>query len=371
MCMKKNKEYKLLVHEAIENSRKDLIDLSIARDVSRPPTQASSEFLTNKKQGDWAEKTFIKNFNEQYESFVAVKYGRDNDLVAGEDGFKEFYEEYQEELDEIGKKPDILIFHKSIYQEEWNFNISDYSKEQLDEIVEKSICGIEIRSSSFLHKNYQDYSNEKENNLNSIILELKNHILNTYGQILKKRDKKIFETISNISSENIIVDFRSPSWKKTEDEIKLCEILKTLNENIRELKKRNFLSITPKVEDLKVVYNWIQRYNIPHFYIQIFFDEAFGISFLEILEMISDETAEKKDYFIEKDTKNQNKTTIKIDTNICTKVIENIVLPDHFSEAREIGDRGRLLYNVNFIESKAIILKDALNQLLGINKHEI
>ena len=338
MCMKKNKEYKLLVHEAIENSRKDLIDLSIARDVSRPPTQASSEFLTNKKQGDWAEKTFIKNFNEQYESFVAVKYGRDNDLVAGDDGFKEFYEEYQEELDEI---------------------------------VEKSICGIEIRSSSFLHKNYQDYSNEKEINLSSVILELKNHILNTYGQILKKRDKKIFETISNISSENIIVDFRSPSWKKTEDEIKLCEILKTLNENIRELKKRNFLSITPKVEDLKVVYNWIQRYNIPHFYIQIFFDEAFGISFLEILEMISDETAEKKDYFIEKDTKNQNKTTIKIDTNICTKVIENIVLPDHFSEAREIGDRGRLLYNVNFIESKAIILKDALNQLLGINKHEI
>ena len=29
----------------------------------RPPTQAFSEFLTNKEQGDWAERTFIKNFN--------------------------------------------------------------------------------------------------------------------------------------------------------------------------------------------------------------------------------------------------------------------------------------------------------------------
>lgn len=144
-----------------------------------------------------------------------------------------------------------------------------------------------------------------------------------------------------------------------------------LNENIRELKKRNFLSITPKVEDLKVVYTWIQKYNVTHIYIQIFFDEAYGISFLDIIKMISNENSANKDYFIERDTKNQNKTTIKIDTGICKKIIEDISIPEHFSELREVGDRGRLLFNVNFEDSDGSILKENLNQLLGIKNNEL
>ena len=35
-----------------------------------------------------------------------------DDIIAGDENFKEFYEEYQNELDEIGKRPDILIFDK-------------------------------------------------------------------------------------------------------------------------------------------------------------------------------------------------------------------------------------------------------------------
>jgi len=34
----------------------ELVDFSAPRDVARIPTQASSNFITNKEQGDWAEK---------------------------------------------------------------------------------------------------------------------------------------------------------------------------------------------------------------------------------------------------------------------------------------------------------------------------
>jgi len=39
-------------------------------------------------------------------NFFAVKYGKSDNLVAGEDGFDSFYQEFQNELDTIGKRPD-------------------------------------------------------------------------------------------------------------------------------------------------------------------------------------------------------------------------------------------------------------------------
>ena len=76
----------------------------------RPPTMANSEFLTNKEQGDWAEQVVYKAINEFSDDFFAVQYGRTDSIAAGEDGFTDFYIEYQNELNTIGKKPDLLIF---------------------------------------------------------------------------------------------------------------------------------------------------------------------------------------------------------------------------------------------------------------------
>ncbi|MCA6069826.1 MAG: AccI family restriction endonuclease [Endomicrobium sp.] len=83
---------------------------------ARTPTQASSNFITNKEQGDWAEKLIINAINTTSKNYVAVKYGKSDDLVAGEDWFDKFFQEFQNELDTIGKRPDILIFNKK------NFN---------------------------------------------------------------------------------------------------------------------------------------------------------------------------------------------------------------------------------------------------------
>ena len=46
-------------------------------------------------------------------NYVAVRYRKSDDLVAGEIGFDEFYNEFQDELDTIGKRPDLLVFRKS------------------------------------------------------------------------------------------------------------------------------------------------------------------------------------------------------------------------------------------------------------------
>ena len=60
-----------------------LIDFSQPRNIARTPTQASSNFITNKEQGDWAENLITRAINEISRNFVAVKYGKSDDLVAG------------------------------------------------------------------------------------------------------------------------------------------------------------------------------------------------------------------------------------------------------------------------------------------------
>ena len=57
----------------------------------------------------------LNGINNNSEKYVAVKYGRDDDIVAGEDGFKKFYDEYQNELDEIVIDKNVLLlkYHRS------------------------------------------------------------------------------------------------------------------------------------------------------------------------------------------------------------------------------------------------------------------
>ena len=91
--------------------------------------------------------------------------------------------------------------------------------------------------------------------------------------------------------------------------------------------RRPSLSFTPKVEDLAMVLKWIEKFNIPHYYVQVFFDAIYAIAFEDILTFIKDASLEitgiknKKIYghmddmlrfVIEKNPKNQYKETIHI-----------------------------------------------------------
>jgi len=94
------------IRELTKGIPAELVDFSQPRDLARTPTQASSNFITNKEQGDWAENLVFRAINETSKNFIAVKYGKSDNLVAGEDGFDSFYQEFQNELDTIGKRPD-------------------------------------------------------------------------------------------------------------------------------------------------------------------------------------------------------------------------------------------------------------------------
>jgi transcriptional regulator with XRE-family HTH domain len=67
-------------------------------------------------------------------------------------------------------------------------------------------------------------------------------------------------------------------------------------------------SFTVKVEDLVIVYRWMEKYCIPQSYFQVFFDSIFAINFLNIFEIIASGT----NFSIETPAKSQEKATIMI-----------------------------------------------------------
>lgn len=107
------------------------------------------------------------------------------------------------------------------------------------------------------------------------------------------------------------------------------------------------MSITPKIDDLALVNRWIQRFGVRHYYLQVFFDKAYVIPFKEILKLSSDPKNEGIIFSMERDVKNQRKTTIKINVQVGKEILGRIDMPEHRSALKEL-DRGRLLFYVTF-----------------------
>ena len=72
--------YKDIIARLIESAPFD-IDTQIRMD-RKPPTMASSEFLTNKQQGDWAEEIVFNAINGHSTDHMALRYGR-SDSASG------------------------------------------------------------------------------------------------------------------------------------------------------------------------------------------------------------------------------------------------------------------------------------------------
>jgi hypothetical protein len=317
------------------------IDLDI-KFGNRPPTMASSEFLTNKEQGDWAEQIVFNAINENSTEYCAVKYGRSDSLAAGDPGFELFYTQYQDELNFIGKKPDILIFRR-VDVDGNNVDLDD------DSYVSKAIAAIEVRSSSFLANKYALFMDSRTKEAISKSQKLREEIVQPkFSAILREKRPEILKMIEQSTEETFKeLDFRLPSWSSSPDLRQLSDLLKNLKEQMKILGKRSYLSITPKVEDLALVNRWIQKYGVRHYYLQVFFDKAYVISFKDILSIISDPSKEDVMFSIEKDVKNQGKTTVKIDVQVGKEILGRIDMPEHRSAMKEL-DRGRLLFYVTF-----------------------
>ncbi len=163
------------IRELTKSIPTSIVDFSQPRDRTSPPTQASSNFITNKEQGDWAEDFIFRAINTTSNNYIAVKYGKSDEVIAGEEGFEQFYNEFQDELDTIGKRPDLLIFKKNDFNYDFGHNISKLEHSQIEEYVKKAISGLEIRSSAFLIDKYE--------------YEMQNRTKIHLGKALKIKDK--------------------------------------------------------------------------------------------------------------------------------------------------------------------------------------
>lgn len=94
-------------------------------------------------------------------------------------------------------------------------------------------------------------------------------------------------------------------------------------------------SFTVKVEDLVIVYRWLERCQVPQTYCQVFFDSVFAINFLDIFRTI----ASGADYSIETPAKSQEKSTIMIPITRGIQVGRAKGLPEFAAEHRvtELG----------------------------------
>ena len=195
-----------------------IVDFSIPRDRNSPPTQASSNFITNKEQGDWDEYLIFRAINETSKNYVAVRYGKSDDLVAGEIGFDEFYNEFQYELDTIGKRPDLLVFRKSDFDNNLGYDLSKLKHSQITDYVKKAVAGLEIRSSAFLIDKYEGEMQERTKTHLESALNVKDKIVNEFSDVFEHPKRKPYlEILKSINTETInAITFRRPSWNSTE-----------------------------------------------------------------------------------------------------------------------------------------------------------
>ena len=259
-----------------------------------------------------------------------------------------------------------MLFKKEDFDKSLGTDISKKDSCEIGEYIKKAIAGIEIRSSSFLIDKYMQEANKIiEDNTKQAIM-LRDTIIGNYMDLLEEKRPELISILSQLNKTSVrSIEFRVPTWRSSQRLQDLSSLLSELKKCLKVIQKRNTLSITPKVEDLKVVRKWIMTYNVPHFYVQVFFDKVYGISFRQILELISNPELEDNNYFVEQDTKNQNKTTIKIPSQdgVCL-VSKAIIEPNHQSVRKELN-RGRLLFYVRFDGGEACLDKKNFDQLFG------
>ncbi|MBO4851606.1 MAG: AccI family restriction endonuclease [Prevotella sp.] len=356
-------KYKDIINDICKNIHTGLIDFDEPRSEASMPTQASSEFITNKQQGDWAEDVIFRAINENSDNIVAVRYGKSDDLVAGDVGFEQFFNDYQNELDTIGKRPDILLFNVRDFDEQLGYDISSQKSSDIGEYVSKAIAGIEVRSSAFLINKYTEEANRVVRENTERAIELKREVLLNYVDLLRQKRPELIDILQQLNETTVrTLDYRVTSWRSSQRLQELSSKLSEIKKCIKAIQKRNTLSITPKVEDLKVVHKWIMTYNVPHFYVQVFFDRIYGVSFKHILELVSNPELEDDKYFIEQDTKNQNKTTIKIPSQDGVCLAQAVTEPNHHSVRKELN-KGRLLFYVKFDGGEAFLDKHNFDSL--------
>ncbi len=118
-------------------------------------------------------------------------------------------------------------------------------------------------------------------------------------------------------------------------------------------------NFTVKVEDLVILYRWVELHLLPQAYLQIFFDSAFAINVLRIFELIAEWP---KDLDLVKPTRSQDKPTIFIPITYGKQVGDMQAMPTFHAQTRE-SPLGQVEAYVVPLGGKLVIDR---NLLLGI-----
>ena len=89
-------------------------------------------------------------------------------------------------------------------------------------------------------------------------------------------------------------------------------------------------SFTVKVEDLVIVYRWLERHHVPESYCQVFFDSVFAINFLDIFAIVGRGSG----FTIETPEKSQEKATIMIPITSGFQIGDATEMPTFAAEHR-------------------------------------
>ncbi len=124
---------------------KELLKFGGAGDVPvkapRAPGDASSEFLANRAMGDWAENLFSASLQDVLPEHTVSHYGDSDRIAAGSLGFKEFYQSRLEDVRLRGKRPDLLVFPRSVTNVH---DLTGQSTEELTKLVKEASATIEV-----------------------------------------------------------------------------------------------------------------------------------------------------------------------------------------------------------------------------------
>jgi hypothetical protein len=123
------------------------------------------------------------------------------------------------------------------------------------------------------------------------------------------------------------------------------------------------LSFTVKVEDIRMVVKWVENTGVPHYYLQVPFDEVYGIGFHKVLEIASNPDNEDTRYAMAKDSKNQFKTTVKVPFTEGVKIGDIDGMPTLVAE-RKVFPNGRVVHYVRFTGSRLVPLQGTWEGLL-------
>ncbi|MDE5710835.1 MAG: AccI family restriction endonuclease, partial [Bacteroides sp.] len=140
-------------------------------------------------------------------------------------------------------------------------------------------AGNEVRASAFLIEHYEEAMRVRSERYTQLALNIKNEILSAYRDVLSHPSREAYiKLLEGLNADTLqITGLKVPGWRSTPRLCELNELFKRLRAAIKEVQKRDYLSITPKVEDIKVVYKWIETFNVPHYYFQVFFDKVYAL----------------------------------------------------------------------------------------------